>query len=56
MPTPRATMSKIRHTMQLLYAWLDAPTLADAILDRIVQGAHKIALKGESMRKLSKAA
>ena len=27
------------------------PTLADAILDRIVHAAHKIALKGESMRK-----
>ena len=32
------------------------PTLADAILDRIVHGSHKIALKGESMRKLAKAA
>jgi hypothetical protein len=28
------------------------PTLADAILDRIVNAAHKIALKGESMRKM----
>lgn len=27
------------------------PTLADAILDRIVHNAHKIALKGDSMRK-----
>lgn len=27
------------------------PTLADAILDRVVHGAHKIALKGESMRR-----
>jgi len=27
------------------------PTLADAILDRIVHNAHKIELKGESMRK-----
>ena len=27
------------------------PTLADAILDRIVHNAHKIVLKGESMRK-----
>ena len=37
------------------HAWLDEPTLADAILDRIVHGSHKIALKGESMRKLTKA-
>ena len=27
------------------------PTLADAILDRLVHSAHKIKLKGESMRK-----
>lgn len=27
------------------------PTLADAILDRLVHNAHKVALKGESMRK-----
>ena len=32
------------------YALTD-PTLADAILDRIVHNAHKIFLKGESMRK-----
>ena len=27
------------------------PTLADAILDRIIHNAHKLSLKGESMRK-----
>ncbi|RWF90835.1 MAG: AAA family ATPase, partial [Mesorhizobium sp.] len=27
------------------------PTLADAILDRIVHNAHRIALEGDSMRK-----
>ncbi len=27
------------------------PTLADAILDRIVHNAHRIELKGESLRK-----
>jgi DNA replication protein DnaC len=27
------------------------PTLADAILDRLVHSAHKIKLNGESMRK-----
>jgi DNA replication protein DnaC len=30
------------------------PTLADAILDRLVHNAHKIELKGESMRKTLK--
>ncbi len=28
------------------HAWLDQPTLANAILDRIVHGSHKLALKG----------
>ncbi len=35
-------------------AWHEAigdPTLADAILDRLVHNAHKIELRGESMRK-----
>lgn len=31
--------------------YLGDPTLADAILDRIVHNAHRIELKGESMRK-----
>jgi len=35
--------------------WHDAigdPTIADAVLDRLVHNAHLIAMKGESMRKL----
>jgi DNA replication protein DnaC len=35
--------------------WHDAigdPTIADAVLDRLVHNAHMISLKGESMRKL----
>lgn len=31
---------------------LPDPTVADAILDRLVHNAHKIALKGDSMRKV----
>jgi DNA replication protein DnaC len=37
-------------------SWHDTigdPTIADAILDRLVHNAHKINLKGESMRKRS---
>jgi DNA replication protein DnaC len=37
-------------------AWHEAigdPTIADAILDRIIHNAHKINLKGDSMRKRS---
>ncbi|OLY95530.1 ATP-binding protein, partial [Polynucleobacter sphagniphilus] len=33
------------------HEYLNDPTLADAILDRIVHQSHKIKLKGESMRK-----
>jgi DNA replication protein DnaC len=33
-------------------AHIGEPTLADAILDRLVHNAHKINLKGESMRKI----
>ena len=32
------------------------PTIADAILDRIVHGAHRLSLKGDSMRRLGAAA
>ena len=45
-------------TSQLPVAhWHEAigdPTLADAILDRLVHNAHKLTLKGESMRKKRK--
>lgn len=37
------------------HAYLGEPTIADAILDRIVHSAHRIELKGESMRKLKAA-
>lgn len=33
------------------HLWLNEPTLADAILDRLVHNAHRIELKGESMRR-----
>ena len=36
------------------HAYLNDPTLADAILDRILHSAHKLALAGESMRKPEK--
>lgn len=36
------------------HTWLQDPTLADAILDRLVHQANKILLKGESMRKSTK--
>lgn len=37
------------------HTYLGDPTIADAILDRLVHAAHRITLKGESMRKKDKA-
>jgi len=47
----RATLITSQLPVTAWHEWLNDPTLADAILDRIVHTAHKIALKGESMRK-----
>jgi DNA replication protein DnaC len=47
--------STIVSTQMPIESWHDNikdPTIADAILDRLVHNAHKITLKGESMRKL----
>lgn len=47
----RATLITSQLPVSAWHEWLDDPTLADAILDRIVHAAHRIALKGGSMRK-----
>lgn len=36
------------------HEYLNEPTLADAILDRVTSNAHRFELKGESLRKLKK--
>lgn len=36
---------------ELWHPYLNNPTLADAILDRILHSAYRIELKGESLRK-----
>ena len=33
------------------YEYINDPTLADAILDRLTADAHRIELKGESLRR-----
>jgi DNA replication protein DnaC len=33
------------------YDWINEPTVADAILDRLIHSAHRIEFTGESMRK-----
>jgi DNA replication protein DnaC len=47
----KATLITSQLAVQAWHAWLDDPTVADAILDRIVHSAHRIALKGASLRK-----
>ena len=47
----RATLITSQLPVSAWHEWLDDPTLADAILDRIVHASHRIALKGESKRK-----
>ncbi|MGN6195343.1 MAG: ATP-binding protein [Ginsengibacter sp.] len=36
------------------YEYITEPTMADAICDRLTSNAHKIELKGESLRKKNK--
>jgi DNA replication protein DnaC len=47
----RSTVITSQLAVDDWYAVIGDPTLADAILDRIVHSAYKIALDGESMRK-----
>jgi len=48
----RSTILASQLPLDHWYETMADPTVADAVLDRIVHNAHKINLKGESMRKL----
>lgn len=47
----RSTVITSQLPVDHWHAYLNDPTLADAILDRLVHGSHRIVLKGDSMRK-----
>lgn len=47
----RSTLITSQLPIEHWHAYLGDPTVADAILDRLLHNAHKIQLKGESMRK-----
>ena len=47
----KATLITSQLPVKSWHEWLADPTLADAILDRIVHRSHRIALKGGSLRK-----
>ena len=46
-----ATIITSQLPVKSWYEYLNEPTLADAIMDRLAAHAHKIELKGESLRK-----
>jgi DNA replication protein DnaC len=46
----RSTLITSQLPVKAWHTYLDDPTLADAILDRIVHSSHKIELKGKSLR------
>lgn len=48
----RATLVAAQLPTEHWHEYIADPTLADAILDRLIHNAHKIPLCGESMRKL----
>ena len=47
----RSTLITSQYPVTTWHELIGEPTLADAILDRVVHNAHKIVLTGESMRK-----
>jgi DNA replication protein DnaC len=47
----RSTVITSQLPVEHWHAYLNDPTLADAILDRVIHAAHKVSLAGESLRK-----
>ena len=50
--TVRSTIAASQFPVEQGYETMADPTLADAILDRLVNHAHRLQLTGESMRKI----
>ena len=47
----RSTLITSQIPMEQWHAYLQDPTIADAILDRLIHNSYRLTLKGESMRK-----
>ena len=47
----KATLITSQLPVEHWYTYLNDPTLADAILDRVVHSSHRLVLNGESLRK-----
>jgi DNA replication protein DnaC len=52
----RATLITSQLPVEQWHNYLEDPTLADAILDRLIHNSYRLALKGDSMRKHKMAA
>lgn len=52
----KSTLITSQLPLDQWHAYIDEPTLADAILDRVVHNSHRVNLKGGSMRKHKRAA
>lgn len=50
----KSTIITSQLPVEQWHAYINEPTLADAILDRLVHNSHRLALKGGSMRKLKR--
>lgn len=46
----RSTLTTSQLPISSWHEYLNDPTVADALLDRLLAGAHRVELKGESMR------
>jgi DNA replication protein DnaC len=51
----KSTLITSQLPIEHWHTYIDEPTLADAILDRLVHNSYKLALKGDSMRKQKRA-
>ena len=49
----KSTLVTSQLPVEQWHDYIGEPTLADAILDRLVHNAYRLALKGESMRKIN---
>jgi len=49
--TTKSTIITSQLPIEHWHAWINDPTVADAILDRLVHRSHRVALKGESLRR-----
>lgn len=47
----RATVIAAQLPIEHWHGWIAEPTVADAILDRLLHHAHRLTLKGESLRR-----